>query len=150
MTRIEESIEIEAPVEKVWAFVIDHENFAKTNPPELDMEILSQGEGPQRVGYTTKLRAKAGGTVFEVEDETTELVENKKYSGRQKGGSLKRMEHTDLVEPTERGTKLTRITEYELPYSLLGKIIDKLKVQKDFEKSIGYSLKKTKELLENK
>ena len=150
MTRIEESIEIEAPVEKVWAFVIDHENFAKTNPPEIEMEILSQDEGPQRVGYTTKLRAKAGGTVFEVEDETTELVENKKYSGRQKGGSLKRMEHTDLVESTERGTKLTRITEYELPYSLLGKIIDKLKVQKDFEKSIGYSLKKTKELLEKK
>jgi carbon monoxide dehydrogenase subunit G len=150
MTRIEQSIEIEAPVEKVWAFVIDIENFAKTNPPEVEMEVLSKDEGPQRIGFTAKIRAKIGGNVFEVEDEITEMVANKRYSGRQKGGSLKRLEHTDLLEPTERGTKLTTIIDYELPYSLLGKIIDKLKVHKEMEKSGDYSLKKTKELLEKK
>lgn len=150
MTRIEKSIEIEAPVEKVFAFVIDVENFAKTGPPETEMEILSHDEGPVRVGYTVKMRAKLGGNVIEVEDECTELVKNKKYSGRQKAGSLKKMEHTDLLEPTEKGTKLTRIMEYELPYSLLGKIIDKLKVHKDMEKATDYSAKKTKEFLEKK
>ena len=150
MTRIEKSIEIEAPVEKVWVFVIEVENFVKTNPPEMEMELLSRDEGPQRLGLTAKIRAKVGGQVMEVIDETMELVENKRYSGRQKGGSLKRMEHTDLLEPTEGGTKLTSIMEYELPYSLLGKIIDKLMVHKDMERSMDYSLKKTKEFLEKK
>jgi uncharacterized membrane protein len=150
LTRREKSIEIEAPVEKVFAFVIDVHNMTKTNSPEVETEVLSHDEGPVRVGYTIKVKAKVGGTEFELEDECTELVENKKYSGRQKGGSLKKMEHTDLVEPTETGTKLTRIVEYELPYSLLGKILDKLKVQKAMEKGLDYSLKKTKELLEEK
>lgn len=148
MTRIEKTMEIKAPVEKVFAFVIELDNFVKTVPPEMEMEVLSRDEGPVRVGFTAKIRAKVGGNVFEVEDECTELVKNKRYSGRQKGGSMKKFEHTDLFEPTERGTKLTSIMEYELPYSLLGKIIDKLKVRKDMEKIMDFSMKKTKELLE--
>ena len=68
--------------------------------------------------------------------------------GRQTGGSLKKMEHTDLLEPTEKGTKLTSIMEYELPYSLLGRIIDKLRVKKIMEKAGEYQAQKTKELLE--
>jgi len=35
-------------------------------------------------------------------------------------------------------------------HALLGKIIDKLKVQKDMEKTVDYTLKKTKEFLEKK
>jgi len=45
---------------------------------------------------------------------------------------------------------LTTILEYELPYSLLGKIVDKLKARKDIEKSMDYSAKKTKELIEKR
>ncbi len=148
MGRIEKSIEIKAPVEKVFAFIIDFDNFVRTQPPEMKLEVLSRDEGLVRVGFTVKARAEFGGRVFEVEDETTELVKNKRFSGRQKGGAFKKLEHTDLVEPTESGTKYTSIMEYELPYSLLGKIIDKLKVQKDIEKMMDYSTKKTKELLE--
>jgi len=61
---------------------------------------------------------------------------------------LKKYESTDLFEPTEKGTKWTLVLEYELPYSLLGKIVDKLKARKDIEKSLDYSMKKTKELVE--
>ncbi|MCP8321851.1 MAG: SRPBCC family protein [archaeon] len=148
MTRIEKTIEIKAPVEKVFAYVIDVENFIKNQPPEMTSEVLRKDEGPQRVGFRSTIRAKAGGHVWEVEDETTELVKNKKYAGRQKGGSIKKMEHIDLFEPTKQGTKLTSILEYELPYSLLGKIVDAIKVRKDIEKSMDYSNKKTKEDLE--
>jgi len=148
MTRIEKIIEIKAPVEKVFAFVNDIDNMAKTSPPEWESEILSRDEGPSRVGFTYKIRSKVGGNVYEVENECTELVKNKRRSIRQKGGSLKKFELTDLFEPTKGGTKWTSITEYELPYSLLGKIIDKLKVHKAVEKRFDYSMNKTKELLE--
>ena len=56
MTKIEKSIVIEAPVEKVFAFVNDFDNYIKTSSPE--MEILSRDEGPQRVGFKTKVRSK--------------------------------------------------------------------------------------------
>ena len=148
MAKIERSTVIEAPVEKVFAFVTDFDNFIKTQPPEMEMEVLSRDEGPQRVGFTLKARAKMGDQVWEVEAETTEFVKNKRHTVRQKGGALKKFESKDLFEPTDGGTKWTTIVEYELPYSLLGKLIDKLKFRKEMEKSFDYSVKKTKELIE--
>jgi len=148
LTRIEKSIVIEAPVEKVFDFATDVDNFVKTQPPEMEMTVLSRDKGPDRVGSKAKVRGKFGGQVLEVEVEVTELVKNKRRVMRQKGGALKKYEGTDLFEPTEKGTKWTTILEYELPYSLLGKIVDKLKVRKDIEKSMDYSAKKTKELIE--
>jgi len=148
LTRIEKSIVIEAPVEKVFDFATDLDNFVKTQPPEMETTVLSRDKGPDRVGFKAKVRAKAGGKVWETEDETTELVKNKRRVMRQKSGTLKKMETTDLFEPTEKGTRWTLVLEYELPYSLLGKVVDKLKVRKDIEKSMDYSMKKTKELIE--
>ena len=148
LTRIEKSIVIEAPVEKVFDFATDVDNFIKTQPPEMEMTVLSRDKGPDRVGSKGKVRAKFGGQVWEIEMETTELVKNKRRVMRQKGGALKKMEATDLFEPTEKGTKWTLVLEYELPYSLLGKIVDKLKARKDIEKSLDYSVKKMKELIE--
>ena len=58
MTRIEKSIEIGAPVEKVFAFVNDFDNFIKTQPPEMEMEVLSRDEGPNRVGHRTRVRTR--------------------------------------------------------------------------------------------
>jgi ligand-binding SRPBCC domain-containing protein len=148
LTRIEKSIVIEAPAEKVFDFMTDIDKIVETQPPEMEMTVLSRDKGPVRVGSKVKLRVKAGGQVWEVEEETIELVKNRRHVHRQKSGGLKKLEATDLFEPTGKGTKLTTILEYELPYSLLGKVIDKLKVRKDLEKSVDYSMKKTKELTE--
>ncbi|UCE29234.1 MAG: hypothetical protein JSV85_00380 [Candidatus Bathyarchaeota archaeon] len=62
--------------------------------------------------------------------------------------AMKKMLMTDTFEPTDGGTKWTLILEYELPYSLLGKLIDKLKFRKDIEKGSDYYVNKTKELIE--
>jgi len=85
LARIERSIVIEAPVEKVFAFVTDFDNFIKTISPEMEMEVLSRDEGPQRVWCVTKVRAKVGDRVWKLEVETTEFVENERISMRQKG-----------------------------------------------------------------
>jgi len=135
-------------VEKVFAFVTDFDNFLKASSPEIKMEVLSRDEGPQRVGFTLKVKTKIGNQVWEVEVETTEFVKNKRQVVRQKGGAMKKMLMTDTFEPTDGGTKWTSILEYELPYSLLGKLIDKLKFRKDIEKSSDYYVNKTKELIE--
>ena len=148
LTRIERTIVIEAPVEKVFAFLTDFDNFLKLQQPEMEMEILSRDGGPQRVGYTVKARAKVGGQVWEFDFETTEFVKNKRYAGRQKGGPMKKLESRDLFEPTDGGTRWTSTVEYELPYSILGKILDKLRMRKIMEEGADYNVEKAKELLE--
>ena len=51
-------------------------------------------------------------------------------------------------EPTAKGTKLTYEFEYEVPYSILGKLVDKVKVHKDIEKSNTKLLEDIKKALE--
>jgi len=149
LTVIERSVVIEAPVEKVFAFLIDVENTMKINLPEREVEILSRDEGPVKVGSRAKFRHKAFGRKWVIEEEVTEILENERISMRQEGyGGLKKLEYTRLFEPTERGTKLTMIFDYELRGSLLGKIVDRLSVHKDMEKYVDYYAKKAKELLE--
>ena len=148
MAKIEKAIVIEAPVEKVFAFVTDFDNFLKASSPEIKMEVLSRDESPQKVGDIIKVKVKIGDQVFEADMETTEFVKNKKHVVRQKGGAFKKMVLTDKFEPTDGGTKWTTIMEYELPYSLLGKLIDKLKVRKEIEKGSDHYVNKTKELIE--
>ena len=80
LTRIEKSIVIEAPVEKVFDFATDVDNFVKTQPPEMEMTVLSRDKGPDRVGSKAKVRGMFGGQVLEVEVEVTELVKNKRLS----------------------------------------------------------------------
>ena len=48
------------------------------------------------------------------------------------------------VTPTKTGTKATTVFDYELPYSVLGKIIDKLRVHRAVEKDAEKALQKMK------
>ena len=148
LTRFERSIVIKAPVEKVFAFATDLDSFLRTSPPEMEMKLLSRDEGPARVGQKAKMRGKLGGQVLEVETEVMEHVKNKKHTVRQSGGALKKFTMTYLFEAADGGTRFTWITEYELPYSLLGKVVDVLKVRKEMEKGTDYSMAKMKELIE--
>lgn len=53
-----------------------------------------------------------------------------------------------LLEPIETGTKVTLVMDYELPYSIIGKIIDKLKVEKEFTKQVDEGLEAAKKIIE--
>ncbi|MFB0557505.1 MAG: SRPBCC family protein, partial [Candidatus Bathyarchaeia archaeon] len=83
--------------------------------------------------------------VFDVE--ITEYVENEKAIWRSTAGNFTAFGTTTLT-PTDSGTLLTFVIDYELPFSILGKIVDKIRVSKDIERSIEKGLKKMKETLE--
>jgi hypothetical protein len=59
-----------------------------------------------------------------------------------------KMTNTLILEPTEKGTLLTHEIEYKLPYSFLGKIIDKVSVSKDVKKELEQWLPNAKKALE--
>ena len=52
------------------------------------------------------------------------------------------------LEPIAKGTKVTYLMDYEMPYSVLGKLIDKLRFRKAMEKSFEVGLKKLKSMME--
>jgi carbon monoxide dehydrogenase subunit G len=146
VAKITKSIEIEASPEEVFAFITDMKKTNETSKGFAEGEYTSKG--PVGVGTTLHYVAKAGGQQAEFDMEITEFEKNKKMSRRTIGASKFKMQGSSTLEPTAKGTKLTSTMNYELPYSILGKLVDKLKVSKDMEKSMERTLRDTKKALE--
>ena len=146
MGKVTKSIEIEASPEEVFSFCMDMEKMNKALTGLIEAEYTSKG--PVGVGTTSHHIGKVGGQNLEWDQEITEFVKNKKYSSHTIGASKSKMVNSWTFEPTAKGTKWTMTMDYEVPYSVLGKVIDKLKVGKDIERSMGKMLANVKKALE--
>ena len=146
MAKVTKSIEIEASPEKVFAFINDVKKMNELSKGFSEGEYTSKG--PVEVGTTLHYIGKAGGSQAEFDMEITEFEKNKKISMRTIGTSKFKMQGSHILEPTAKGTKLTNTMDYELPYSILGKIVNKLKVSKDIEKRMEKELWDMKKALE--
>lgn len=146
MTKITKSIEIKAPPEEVFAFINDMKRIFEADKGSAEGEYTSKD--PVGVGSTLHFVGKAGGSQAEWDMEITEFVKNKKVTMRTIGASKFRFSGIRTLELTATGTKLTTTMDYELPYSILGKVIDKLRVKKDIEKTTERTMKNMKKALE--
>ena len=144
MTKIERSIEINAPPEKVFPMLY-WENCPQWYAPF--KKVVHTSKEKDQVGETVHISGEIAGTKAEWDGETTENIMNEKVEWRSIGGSFTGFGSYALI-PTKTGSKLSMAMDYQLPYSIFGKLMDKLKLQKAFDKSIDDGLKKLKELAE--
>ncbi len=146
MGRVERSIEIKAPPEKVW------EMFAFDRFPEWMDSVKSlaytsevrTSEDKYRVGASAHVIAEEGEFDFEI----TESLENEKISSRWRGGRVQETIVTFTLKPTEAGTEMTYAVDYEMPWGVFGKFLDKLVGQREAKKIIEKESKKLKSILE--
>ncbi len=141
MTRIEDSKEINAPPEKVSQYMWNVNNL-RNYLPISDVEILERGENVVKLHH----QFRAAGRTMDLVSEHKMLEKNRKMVYKVTKGM--KLEGTWLVEPTEKGTKLINILEYELPGWIFGKIVDKLKIQKEMTRICSESLRTLKRILE--
>jgi uncharacterized membrane protein len=144
LTRIEKSIEINAPPEKVWPTMF-WDGWLEWYAPFKKIEDTSKEKN--KVGSTVHVKGELAGLKMEFDGEITEVIENEKVTWRTTGGSFTGF-GSNALAPTKDGTKVTIMMDYEMPYSVLGKLIDKLRFHKAFDKSIDVGLKKLKGMLE--
>ena len=142
MGKFTKSIEIEASPEEVFTFINDDK---KMNEANKDVKVVTTSEGPVGVGTTRHFVGAAGG---KWDDEITEFVKNKKIASHTIGKGDMKITGSWTLEPTAKGTKLTTSMDYELPYSLLGKLVDKVRVSKFIEKNMDQMLENIKKALE--
>jgi uncharacterized protein YndB with AHSA1/START domain len=151
MGRVESSIEIEAPIEKVFVFLSNPKNQEKIFV-DSDFKVEEVSKQPVGVGTRFRISAVIGGRKVKSHwHEFVEFEENRRIVDREVkggGGVLKREDLTFVFGTTDRGMKLTITEDYEFPYSVLGKIVDKLMARKGFERWIQSGAKKAKEVLE--
>jgi len=147
MGRIEKSIEIRAPPEKVWEM--------------LALDRLPEWMGPKgelkSVEYTSEVRTpedkyRVGASAHIIDKrrehdvEITESLENEKMTYRSKPPYYS-YTSTYILKPVEGGTKLSWITDVEMPWGILGKALGKL-ASGAGEKQVERSLENLKSILE--
>jgi len=146
--RVEKSIEIKAPPEKVW------EMLALDKIQEWE-EIM--GENLEKLEYTSEVQTpedkyRIGATAHIIKEhekldfEVIESLENEKIVYRIEEPKMKaRLTYT--LHPIEDGTKFIRVVDYEMPWGIFGKLVEKLFV-KIGGRAIERALKNLKNILE--
>jgi uncharacterized membrane protein len=104
MIKIENSVQINRPVEEVFTFVTNIENLTLWAGPVTEAKQTS--EGPIGVGTTQIQSAQFLGRQMETTQEVTEYELNKKLSTKSASGPLP-LEIHYTFEPIGEGTKIT-------------------------------------------
>ena len=141
MTKLETSVFIKAPVEKVWDYFSN-----PMNAPEWENFVLEvkdvKGEG---VGRTFKIIGKLLGIRVEMECTWLEVVPQKKLVERTKGGA--ELTATWNLAPENDGSRLSISGEYTISVPFLRKFADKL-IVKQVQREVESSLQTLKAILE--
>ena len=121
--RIQRAIEIAAPPEKIWPFLVEPEKIMQW------FTLLKKFEytGEQRSGVGTSFyyEEKNGPMLMKLSYEVTEWVEKERLAFRMTSGpaSTSRDDQVWAIEPTSSGSRVTITEEYEAAWSIVNKIL---------------------------
>jgi uncharacterized protein YndB with AHSA1/START domain len=118
VVKIEKTVIINAPVEKVFAYMTNPANLPEIWPCLVEVNDLVQTR--EGTGTSYNWVYKMAGSHFEGTAEITELIPNQRLVVKDEGG-IKAIRTTTL-RPVNGGTKYTLQMEYTLPPSLLGEL----------------------------
>ena len=120
--RVQNSIEIAAPPQAIWPFLIEPEKVLQWCITFRKFEFTSD----QRSGVGTPLyiEENAGAGLTKMQFEVTEWKENEKLALRMvSGASYKAYDQHMSLEPTPLGSRFTYMEELIFPYGIIGKLI---------------------------
>jgi len=137
--KVQRSIEIAAPPEKIWLFLIEPEKILKWF--NLLQKFEYTGDKRSGVGTTFYYEEKSSGQLMKLNFVVTEWVENQKLAFGVTSGSLKKDDQVWSIEATPSGSRFTMFEDLEMPFGIIGKIIGALfggmMIGKNIEKIIA-------------
>ena len=104
MARIEESVEIKRPADKVFAFTTDAKSWPKWQSTFPEAEQTSQG--PVGIGTTFKGKIRMMGLTMKWTSNATEYEPNRKFGKNITCGPITNEQH-NTYDPIAGGTKFT-------------------------------------------
>lgn len=119
MAKVERSITINAPVEKVFAYIDEPTNLLEIWPSMVGAKDVQRlPSGGTNFGWVYKM----AGMRFEGISEQAEWVANERMVAKTKDGIASTI--TWMFQPEDGGTKVTFEAEYTVPIPLLGKLAE--------------------------
>ena len=142
MAKLESSITINAPVEKVFAYGTKPENLPEFWPSMI--EVNNVKELPNG-GYSYDFVYKLVGVRLAGSSEDTEFVLNERLVSVSTGGIESKI--TWLFQPEDGGTNIAVEAEYTVPVPVLGKFAESI-IVRQVEKEVDVILYNLKTMME--
>ncbi|MCW2787683.1 MAG: Polyketide cyclase / dehydrase and lipid transport [Marmoricola sp.] len=111
MPRVERTIRVDQPVEKVWAYLSDFTTTEEWDPPTKST-VRTSGDGG--VGTTYRNVSSILGSDQEVIYTVTEFVERQRLQLEGDAGKSLKLRDTITFEPAGTGTTVTYHAEFDL------------------------------------
>ncbi len=143
MPKIERSITVNAPVDKVFAYLGDARNQLEWVPGMTEVTDVVRTE--QAVGSHYQWKYKMMGIPFQGESTTVEYVPNKRMVAKNTGIPST---WAWSFEPQGGGTKVSLVIDYTVPIPVLGKVAERLVLRQN-EREADLGLANIKERVES-
>ena len=125
MAKVQKTISINAPVEKVFSYIENPMNTPDWVPSMVEVrDVIGSG-----VGQNYRWTYKMAGVRMQGESTITEHVPNERRVMHSKGGVVSTWDFN--LESQDDGTKLTVDIEYSIPVPVLGKLAEKLVLKRN-------------------
>jgi carbon monoxide dehydrogenase subunit G len=141
--RVEESIEIDRPLEVVFDYVCDVGNYPEWMADAL--EVRKDTEGPPQQSDRFIVAIKSVGRRFETPYERTSYEANRRYTDRAVGGPVPDQRWECTIQEVPGGTRLTRAVETEMSGIL--KLLEPIQ-KRSAERGLRRDLRTLKDVLE--
>ncbi len=148
MERIERTVAIDAPIERVFHFHDDTQNLLKITPPNIKVTIETMGSPGLGYEVTLKIRQFAF-FVMRWHVKITAYQPPVLMIDEQIRGPFASWKQTRQLQTVNGKTELTDIVEYEAPFGILGRIANALVIRRQVEAMFAFRQAATKHLLES-
>ena len=142
MAKVERSITINAPIEKVFSYISNPSNEPEWQAGAIEIrEVTGQGVR-QRYAWTYKIM----GIPFKGDSEVTEYIPNERYGHKSTGGIVSTWAYNFKTEGG--GTRLDFVIDFTIPVPVLGKFAERMVIRQN-EREADHATATLKEILED-
>lgn len=133
------TIELPIPIEEAWEFFSNPNNLSKIMPAEMGFKIMDGASLPlyegQIITYkVTPLPAFKTAWVSEI----NHINKPHFFVDTQLEGPYKLWHHKHYLESTKKGTKITDVVHYQVPFGLLGRLLHPIIVKPKLDQIFAY------------
>lgn len=148
MPRIVGDIEICAPPEVVFSFCTNPYNMARIFPAEIGVDVVQPPEQPLRAGARISLRFHRAGLSYLWESLVTVCEPCFCFEDIQIRGPMRRWVSQHFFEPTERGTRVLHVIDYQVHFGAIGRLCGLIAVDPYLRRIFKYAHEATKTVCE--
>jgi uncharacterized protein YndB with AHSA1/START domain len=148
MATLHNEITIDAPIEKIWAALANMEELEKYDPTVLKSTATT--ETKEGLGAARKVEMRDGKNWFQEKVTIFKPNEALEFELTACSFPVHQLKHSYSFQTSGNQTKVKQVMQYQVKFSLLGRIMDSLMIRRKSDKGIKQFFAGLKSYVEKK